>query len=317
MAALPRVVSLLPSATEIAVALGLGEALVGRSHECDWPPEVAHLPALTATKIPKGMRSDKIDRTVKSIIESGLSAYTVDAERLRALRPDIILTQTQCAVCAVTPRDLEEALSDWTGTKPLLLSLAPDTLDDVWDDFAHVGEATGRDADPVVAELKARLAAIPCPAERPSVAAIEWIDPLMIAGNWIPELIGIAGGDPMLATPGQHSPFIEWEALRAADPDAIVAMPCGFQAPRTLEEMPLLEALPGWAELRAVRGDRVFVADGHHLYNRPGPRLVESAEALQAMLHGGSAHAGRYWVRYTTPSRFGLSLSKPLLSPLT
>jgi iron complex transport system substrate-binding protein len=303
MSALPRVVSLLPSATETAVALGLGEALIGRSHECDWPPEVADLPALTATKIPKGMRSEKIDRTVKSIIESGLSAYTVDAERLWALRPDVILTQTQCAVCAVTPRDLEEALSDWTDTKPVLLSLAPDTLDDVWDDFARVGEATGRDAAPVVAQLKARLAAIPRPAERPSVAAIEWIDPLMIAGNWIPELIEIAGGQPVLATPGQHSPFIEWEALRAADPDAIVAMPCGFQVPRTLEEMPLLEALPGWAELRAVREGRVFVADGHHFYNRPGPRLVESAEALHAILHGGSAHAGRYWVRYVGAAR--------------
>lgn len=303
MAALPRIVSLLPSATEIAVALGLGEALVGRSHECDFPPEVARLPALTATKIPKGMRSEKIDRTVKSIIESGLSAYTVDAERLRALRPDIILTQTQCAVCAVTPRDLEEALSDWTGSKPQLLSLAPDTLDDVWGDFERVGEATGRDAAPVVATLKARLAALPAADERPTVAAIEWIEPLMIAGNWIPELIELADGRPLLASAGQHSPFVDWEELRAADPDAIVAMPCGFQASRTLEEMPLLEALPGWRDVRAVRDGRVFVADGHHLYNRPGPRLVESAEALHAMLHGGDAHAGRYWLRYASASR--------------
>jgi len=298
MAALPRVVSLLPSATEIAVALGLRHALVGRSHECDWPPDVAHLPALTATKIPKGMRSEQIDRTVKSIIESGLSAYTVDAERLRALRPDIILTQAQCAVCAVTPRDLEEALSDWTGTKPLLLSLAPDTLDDVWRDFARVGEATGRDAAAVVAQLRDRLAAILNVAERPGVAAIEWIEPLMIAGNWIPELIEIAGGHPLLAAPGQHSPFVDWEELRATGPEVIVAMPCGFQVPRTLEEMPLLDALPGWSGLRAVRDGRVFVADGHHLYNRPGPRLVESAEALHAMIHGGDAHAERYWVSY-------------------
>ncbi len=295
MAALPRVVSLLPSATEIAVALGLGEALVGRSHECDWPPEIERLPALTATKITKGMASADIDRTVKEIIERGLSAYSVDAQQLRALQPDIILTQTQCAVCAVTPRDLEEALADWTGAQPVLLSLAPDTLDDVWDDFGRAGEATARDAGRVVEGLKARLAAIPVSSEQPSVAAIEWVEPLMIAGNWIPELIEIAGGRPVLATPGQHSPFIAWEELRAADPDAIVAMPCGFQVPRTLEDMPLLEAMPGWAELRAVRERRVFVADGHHLYNRPGPRLVESAEALHAMLHGGSVHEGRYW----------------------
>jgi iron complex transport system substrate-binding protein len=298
MAALPRIVSLLPSATEIAVALGLQDALVGRSHECDFPPEVERLPALTATKIPKGMRSEKIDRTVKSIIESGLSAYSVDAERLRALRPDIILTQTQCAVCAVTPRDLEEALFDWTGAQPLLLSLAPDRLDDVWGDFARVAEATGRDAAPVVAQLQERLAALPAVPDRPSVAAIEWIDPLMIAGNWIPELIEISGGEPLLCKAGQHSPFIDWEQLRSADPEVIVAMPCGFQVPRTLEEMPLLDALPGWRDVRAVRDGRVFVADGHHLYNRPGPRLVESAEALHAMVYGGSRHAGRHWVRY-------------------
>lgn len=298
MAALPRIVSLLPSATEIAVALGLGDALVGRSHECDFPPEVEQLPALTATKIPKGMGSAKIDRTVKSIIQSGLSAYTVDAERLRALKPDIVLTQTQCAVCAVTPRDLEEALSDWIGRQPLLISLAPDTLDDVWSDFARVADATSRDATPVVARLQERLASIPTMPCRPTVAAVEWIEPLMIAGNWIPELIEIAGGTPLLCDPGQHSDFIDWSHLRDANPDAIVAMPCGFQVPRTLEEMPLLEALPGWRDLRAVRNGAVFVADGHHLYNRPGPRLVESAEAMHAMLHAGDAHAGRYWRRY-------------------
>ncbi|NNM78705.1 cobalamin-binding protein [Sphingomonas sp. ID1715] len=315
MAATPRIVSLLPSATEIAVALGLGEVLVGRSHECDWPPEVAQLPALTATKIPKGMRSIKIDYTVKSIIESGLSAYTVDAERLRALRPDVILTQTQCAVCAVTPRDLEEALADWTGTRPLLLSLAPDTLADVWGDFARVAEATGRDAAPVVAALQARLAAIPQLAERPGVAAVEWIEPLMIAGNWIPELVEIAGGEPLLASAGQHSDFIKWEEVRAADPEVIVAMPCGFQVSRTLEEMPLLDALPGWSDIRAVRDGRVFVADGHHLYNRPGPRLVESAEALHAMIHGGDAHAGRYWTRYSaSAARTGASHSGAQIS---
>ncbi|HEV2568331.1 cobalamin-binding protein [Sphingomonas sp.] len=315
MAAL-RIVSLLPSATEIAVALGLGEALVGRSHECDFPPEVERLPALTATKIPKGMRSEKIDRTVKSIIESGLSAYSVDAERLRALRPDVILTQTQCAICAVTPRDLEEALADWTGTQPLILSLAPDTLDDVWSDFAKVAAATGCDAVPVVTQLQERLAALPAVAEKPTVAAIEWIEPLMIAGNWIPELVKIAGGKPLLCKRGQHSPFIEWEHLRAADPEVIVAMPCGFQVPRTMEEMPLLDSLPGWRDLRAVRDGRVFVADGHHLYNRPGPRLVESAEALHAMIHGGSRHAGRYWARYepsaalTRSSHSGAQISR-------
>jgi iron complex transport system substrate-binding protein len=304
MPSLPRVVSLLPSATEIAVALGLGDALVGRSHECDFPPEVAWLPALTSTKIAKGMRSVEIDRTVTDIIGAGLSVYSVDTNRLRALKPDVILTQTQCAVCAVTPADLEDALADWIGAPPELVSLAPDALDDVWRDFHAVGAATGRaaEAERAVADLRERLARIKRPPERPTVAAIEWIDPLMIAGNWVPELIEIAGGVPVLAAPGQHSPFIAWDDLRAADPDMIVAMPCGFQILRTLEEMPLLDELPGWQSLKAVRNGRVFVADGHHLYNRPGPRLVVSAEALQAMIAGGDRHRDRYWVPYAAGS---------------
>lgn len=299
MAALPRVVSLLPSATEIAVALGLGEALVGRSHECDFPPEVAALPVLTASKLTPGMRSAEIDRTVSLIIADGLSVYSVDAEQLRALKPDVILTQTQCAVCAVTPADLEEALAEWQGTAPVLVSLAPDTLGDVWDDFRRVGAATGRNADKVIAALQARLDAIPAASLRPTVAAIEWIEPLMIAGNWVPELIELAGGEPLLATPGQHSPFVAWADVAATDPEVIVAMPCGFRIDRTCEEMPLLAALPGWSDLRAVRGGRVFVADGHHLFNRPGPRMVESAEVLAEFMHGGERHYGRYWVRYS------------------
>lgn len=299
-----RLVSLLPSATEIACALGLGDRLVGRSHECDWPPEVVALPALTSTKLEKGLGSRAIDDRVQAIVGQGLSVYAVDAERLRALRPDVILTQTQCAVCAVTPDDLTGALSDWTGAEPTIMSLAPDTLDDIWGDFARVAEAAGvpERAGPVVDALKARLEAVRSAVGdggRPRVAAIEWIDPPMAAGNWVPELVGAAGGEPLFAAAGQHSPWLDWEALVAADPDAIVFMPCGFRLPQTFADLPALTGRAEWAGLRAVREGRVAAADGQYFFNRPGPRLIESAEILAEILHPGRVdfgHRGKAWV---------------------
>lgn len=286
MAWSPRVVSLLPSATEIAVALGLGEQLVGRSHECDYPPFVQALPVLTATKLEKGLTSIEIDRRVQEIVRQGLSVYEVHAERLRALKPDVILTQSQCAVCAVTPHDLEEALAAWVGTAPALLSLAPDDLGDVWGDIGRVGAAVGQEerAAVLVAELQARMAAIGARAARratrPTVAAIEWIDPLMAAGNWVPELVSIAGGEPLFAAAGQHSPWLDWDALVAADPDVVVMMPCGYRVAQTLVDMAPLHDDARWRSLRAVREGRVFVTDGQYFFNRPGPRLVESAQII-------------------------------------
>ena len=303
MAALPRVVSLLPSATEIAVALGLGGQLFGRSHECDFPPFVRDLPVLTATKLEKGLTSRQIDDRVQEIVRQGLSVYEVDTDRLRALRPDVILTQAQCAVCAVTPADLEQALADWTGTAPILVSLAPDDLDDVWSDLQRVGDAVGARpaADAAVAELRRRMralsAGVPPRRPRPTVAAIEWIDPLMAAGNWVPQLIEAAGGEPLFATAGQHSPWLEWEALVAADPDVIVLMPCGFQIPQTLADLAPLTGRAGWGQLSAVRKGRVFVADGHHYFNRPGPRLVESAQIIADTLRDTDAAQGPGWRR--------------------
>lgn len=304
MAARPRIVSLLPSATEIAVAVGLGDALVGRSHECDYPPFVEALPVCTSTKLEKGLTSLQIDDRVQAIVRQGLSVYAVDAPLLRSLRPDVILTQSQCAVCAVTPADLKEALSDWVGTAPTLLSLAPDNLDDVWGDLRRVGEAVGAPdaADRAVETLQARLETLRsrtlADAARPTVAAIEWIDPLMAAGNWVPELIDIAGGTALFATPGQHSPWLDWEALVAADPDVIVMMPCGYQIGQTMGDLAPLVEREGWSRLSAVREGRVFVADGHHYFNRPGPRLVESAEIIAETLSGlAGQHEGRGWRR--------------------
>lgn len=301
----PRVVSLLPSATEIAVAVGLGDCLVGRSHECDYPDFVRDLPVCTSTKLEKGLTSRQIDDRVQEIVRQGLSVYAVDTELLRALKPDLILTQSQCAVCAVTPADLGDALATWTGTAPQLLSLAPDDLNDVWDDFTRVGDAGGvrAQADVAATALKARLDALAehgaARGERPTVAAIEWIEPLMAAGNWVPELVTAAGGAPLFAAAGQHSPWLDWDELFAADPDYIVAMPCGYQLPQTLADLGPLVGRDGWSDLPAVRAGRVFAADGHHYFNRPGPRLVESAEIIAGIIGtAGSARvaAGRDWI---------------------
>jgi iron complex transport system substrate-binding protein len=300
----PRIVSLLPSATEIACALGFEAAIVGRSHECDWPESVEALPAVTATKLEKGLVSIEIERRVQQIVASGLSVYEVDAPLLRSLKPDVVLTQTHCAVCAVTPADLDEALADWTGTAPDLISLAPDDMSDVWGDFARVGAALGAEAHAaaVVADLKARIAGVSAKVAgrpRPRVAAIEWLDPLMVAGNWVPELVEAAGGTNLLATPGQHSPWLEWEQLIAADPDVIVLMPCGFRIVQTLAELPALAADPRWQGLRAVRDGQVYATDGQYFFNRPGPRLVESAEILAEIFHPGIdfGREGEGWSR--------------------
>jgi iron complex transport system substrate-binding protein len=306
----PRILSLLPSATEIAVAVGRGANLVGRSHECDFPPFVEALPVCTATKLEKGLTSRQIEDRVQEIVRQGLSVYEVRAALVRELKPDVVLTQSQCAVCAVTPADLEEALCQWVGEPPALLSLAPDNLGDVWEDLRRVGAAVDAhaEAEASVARLQDALAAIrrrsAARVGRPKVAAIEWIEPLMAAGNWVPELIDAAGGEALFAAPGQHSPWMEWDALAAADPDVIILMPCGYRIDQTLAEMGSLRARPGWRDLRAVRAGRVFAVDGHHYFNRPGPRLVESAEILAEILDRcveggptGGAMSGERWRR--------------------
>lgn len=301
-----RIVSLLPSATEIVAAVGMADHLVGRSHQCDFPPQVRDLPALSETKVRLDGTSRDIDRRVNEIIAQGVSVYRVDAERLRALKPDVIVTQTQCAICAVTPGDLEDALCEWTGMAPALVSLEPNDLSDVWGDMRKVGQALGADtaAERAIATLQGRLTAIRETADRaaykPTVAAIEWIEPLMAGGNWMPELIEAAGGQSLFAAPGQHSPWLDWRALAAADPDVILLLPCGFTIEQSLADLPLLQGRPEWAALSAVRRGQVYVIDGHHYFNRPGPRLVESAEMIAEILHPDRfafGHEGRGWVR--------------------
>jgi iron complex transport system substrate-binding protein len=301
----PRIISLLPSATEIVAALGFVQHLVGRSHECDFPPGVEELAVCSSSKVPARGSSFEIDERVKAIVAEGLSVYRVDVERLRELQPDLILTQTQCAVCAVTPRDLEEALCTWVGTEPAILSLEPNNLDDVWSDIRRVGDALGVSQRPneLIAALTHRLAEIrertSAIKTRPRVAAIEWLGPLMAGGNWMPELIEIAGGRSLFAQGGEHSTWLDWPALVEADPEVILLVPCGFTIPQTIADLDLLTQNPAWSKLRAARSGEVYLIDGHHFFNRPGPRLVESAEIVAEILHPDHfdfGHRGAGWI---------------------
>ena len=299
-----RVVSLLPSTTEIACALGFQQALVGRSHECDFPPGVERLPVLTEPKLDTNAASAGIDDRVKQLVKDGLSVYRVDAKKLRELRPTLILTQDHCQVCAASLRDVEEALTTWLGERPRVLSLNPNGLEEVWNDISRVAsalgvEARGRDYLAALGERVAEIAEQTLRIQhRPSVACVEWIDPLMAAGNWVPELVTLAGGNSAFGEKGKHSQWLEWESLRAADPDVIALLPCGFDIERTRRELGPLIAQPGWGNLRAVRAGRVFITDGNQYFNRPGPRLFESLEILVEILHPDHftpKHQGTGW----------------------
>jgi iron complex transport system substrate-binding protein len=301
-----RVVSLIASATEIVTAVGRGDWLVGRSHECDFPIDVLSLPALTAPKFEVSGSSTDIDARVMAIVKDGLSVYRVDADALKVLAPDVIVTQDQCEVCAVSLKDVAEATCRWAGQAVNVVSLRPNGLIDIYDDIMRVAESIDADeaGRAVVARMKDRLDQIQrrtaVGAVRPSVVFIEWIEPLMTGGNWMPDLIAIAGGRDLLGVPNGHSPLISWDDLAAADPDVVIVAPCGFDIPRTLQEMPLLQDNQHWSKLKAVRENRVAVGDGNALFNRPGPRIVETAEILAEILHPDLAafgHETRGWVR--------------------
>lgn len=301
----PRIISLLPSATEIVAALGFADHLVGRSHECDFPPGVEKLPICSSTKVPVHGTSYEIDERVKEIVAEGLSVYRVDVDLLRQLQPDLILTQTQCAVCAVTPRDLEQALCTWIGAQPAMVSLEPNNLADVWNDIRRVGDVlkAPEKAEAHIDSLTKRLAAIRTNAaatqSRPTVATIEWLGPLMAGGNWMPELIETAGGRSLFARAGENSLWLEWANLADADPEVILLVPCGFKIPQTIGDLDLLTQNPVWLSLRAGKEGQVYVIDGHHFFNRPGPRLVESAEIVAEILHPDRfafGHRGTGWI---------------------
>ena len=302
-----KIVSLLPSATEIVAALGLAENLVGRSHECDWPAGLNHLPVLTQPKMNPFENAATIDRDVRALVEDGTSVYKLDADAIRAIAPDFVITQSQCELCAVSLGEVETALQDWVGaTRPKLVSLEPMSLADLADDIAKTGAALDveRRADRLNVDMAEGFAALRATTEtlpRKKVFFMEWTTPLMGAGNWMPETIAAAGGEVVLGQEGVHSPTVTLAEIAAADPDVILVGPCGFSIDRARQEMAVLQDNKDWQELRAVRAGDVYLVNGNHFFNRPGPRLLQSAEIVAEILHPhiyAAANHGTGWVRH-------------------
>ncbi|MBI3895998.1 MAG: cobalamin-binding protein [Acidobacteria bacterium] len=300
-----RIVSLIASSTEITCALGMEEYLVGRSHECDYPPSVLGLPVCSEPKFPTNSKSSEIDECVKGLLEQALSVYRVDSEKLRQLQPTHILTQTQCDVCAVNLRDVEEAVQTLVDSKPQIVSLHPNALSDLWKDIERVAEAleVPERAQKLISDLQSRMSAIERRTvllSRPTVACIEWIEPLMASGNWMPELVHMSGGQNLFGEPGIHAPRLEWCEVVDADPDILLILPCGLDIQRTRKELQALTRKPDWTKLAAVRSGNVYLLDGNQYFNRPGPRLAESLEILAEIFHPeyfAFGHEGKGWER--------------------
>lgn len=286
MAHPPRIASLVPAGTEIAWALGLESQLVAVTHDCDFPPAVRALPRLTSSTIPPGSSSREIDRLVRSAGEHGESTFHIDAGALRAARPDVILGQTICRVCAVTLDQLPADL----GAAPVTVPLEGTSIEGVLDDIRRVAAALGLEqrAEEVVARLRKRIAAVEesvAGRPRPRVACLEWLDPIFPGGHWVPEQVRIAGGVDALWEAGAPSIDVPWERVVDSAPDVLVLMPCGFGTARALADAELIVGRPGFADLPAARSGRVFATDGSAYFSRPGPRLVDGIEILAALLH--------------------------------
>ena len=286
-----RIISLLPSATEILYSLGLGDRLVAASHECDYPPEALRLPKATRALITGGASSAEIDFAVKERLSSGAPLYEIDAELIAELRPDLIVTQAQCDVCAVRYQDVSDLVNSDSrlhGTR--IVALNPSTMADILDAIRLLGDAAGASAAArlFVASLEKRIERIRSTSAglvRPRVVVIEWVEPLMTAGHWTPELVQWAGGSPLLAAAGEPSAYVRWSDVAAADPDVMIVSPCGYGLTRAMDELPSLERLLGWNDMRAVRDGKVFVLDGNAYLSRGGPRFVDALEILAHLLH--------------------------------
>jgi iron complex transport system substrate-binding protein len=284
-----RIASLLPSATEIVCAVGGREELVGRSHECDYPPGIEAVPVLTSARIGPVVASKAIDEAIREVLKEALAVYEIDMEGLRQAAPDVIVTQDLCDVCAVSRDDVHAALARLAQKNVMVANLHPTRLEDVWLDIQRVADAIDRSAAgrDVVRDLALRVDRVAArargAARRPAVLSIEWIDPVMIGGMWMPELIALAGGEPLVTVPGQHAPTLATPQLAALDPEVIVIKPCGFDRERTLAELSTLRQTLPWSAWGPRR--RVYVADGNAYFNRPGPRIVESLEILAACVH--------------------------------
>ena len=294
----PRIVSLLPSATEIICALGLSDALVGVSHECDWPPSVRALPILTSAAIPVGLPSGETDRLVRERLARGEGLYALDAALMHALQPTLIVTQALCEVCSIALPDVLRAARRLP-TNPPVISLEPGCIADIFSDIGRVAEAAGvpERAASVVAGLRERLDTVRqavAGRERPRVALLEWLDPPFVAGHWGPEMIAAAGGMDTLGIVGEKSAHVRWEQLREAAPEVLIVAPCGYDEERARADLVEAPLPPWWGDLPAVRSGRVFVMDGNAYISRPGPRVVDGTEILARLLHPNAFADGSY-----------------------
>ncbi len=301
-----RVVSLLASGTELVCALGAGDRLVARSHECDWPSWVTRLPTVSRPTFDVSGSSRDIDERVRTRLHAGQPLYEVDEAAIAALRPDVLITQTHCEVCAVSPADLAHGAMAAELLRKQVVALHTGSLEAILDGFVTVARvldlaSAGESLVDCVRSRLAALAETTRALRRPSVVCLEWIDPIFAMGNWGPELVDWAGGTHLLGSPGEHSKAIPWQDVRRADPEVLVVAPCGFGLDRTTAEMPLFAERPGWHDLRAVRTDRVFVADGNRYFNRSGPSVLDTAMILAEILHPDAfapRHEGGAWRKW-------------------
>jgi iron complex transport system substrate-binding protein len=312
-----RIVSLLPSATEIACALGLTDSLVGISHDCDFPPEISGKAVLSEAIVTTDLPSGVIDATIRSHLHKGKSVYHLDERQLTSLQPDLILTQELCAVCAPSYTLVKQA-ARLLEAQTRLVSLEPESLAGILDNILLVGDLTGRaaEATALVDQLRARIEQVREAVTgrfRPRVACIEWLDPLFVAGHWVPEMVALAGGMDVLGRGGEPSFVVPWQTIIDSDPDVIVLMPCGFTVPRTRREVHLLTERKGWSDVRAVRAGQVYLTDASAYFNRPGPRIVTGVEILARILHPqvASAHLPADAYERLERARVELPLPKP------
>jgi len=286
-----RIVSFLPSATEMICALGLGDRLLGVTHECDYPPEIVDKPIVVRNVLPiESMSQSEIDRAVTQRLRDGLSLYRVDEALMQEIAPDLILTQDLCQVCAPSGNEVSQLLKTLP-SKPQILWLTPKSLEQIFDNLRDLGEATGRSqiAETLIAEGRARLEKIDAVTRtalsRPRVFCMEWMDPVYCSGHWVPEMVRIAGGIDKLGREGTDSVRIQWTDVLQWQPEVLIVMPCGFGLEKAAEQARQLSAYPGWADLPAVRDSRVYAVDANSYFARPGPRIVEGTELLAHLFH--------------------------------
>ncbi len=305
-----RIVSLIASSTETICALGFQDQLVGRSHECDYTVSVKQLPKCSEPKFDIEGNSREIDQRVLNTLENALSVYHVHADVLEELQPTVIVTQDHCEVCAVSLKDVENAACEILSSRPKIVSLAPNSLADLQKGFLEIANALGAPetgqtlVDEMNRKMKAVQDAAAKAANRPSVVCVEWIDPLMAAGNWVPELVAMANGNDLLGIPKAHTPRLEIKELVDADPDKIVVMPCGWDIEKSRQEIAEALRSEAWANLTAVKSGELYLTDGNQYFNRPGPRVADSLEILAEILHPelcSFGHEGTGWARYERP----------------